>query len=59
MDKEYMNITQVAKFLTLSVPTIKNYLRDKKIPVYKVGKRWVFEKNEIITWMESQKRPIN
>jgi len=55
MEKEYMNMNQVAQFLKLSVPTIKNYLKDKKIPGYKIGGKWLFEKNEIILWVESQK----
>ncbi len=50
-----MNISQVANFLTLKVPTIKKYIKERKIPAYKVGGRWLFEKNEIIKWVESQK----
>ncbi|MEW5802304.1 MAG: helix-turn-helix domain-containing protein [bacterium] len=57
MDKQYMNITQVAEFLALKVPTIKKYIKREMIPAYKVGGRWLFEKNEIISWVESRKRP--
>ena len=59
MEKEYMSLSEVAQFLKLSVPTIKNYLRDKKIPAYKVGGRWLFEKNEINDWVSSQRQPVN
>jgi excisionase family DNA binding protein len=59
MEKEYMSLNEVAQFLKLSVPTIKNYLRDKRIPAYKVGGRWLFEKNEINDWVSSQRQPVN
>jgi excisionase family DNA binding protein len=59
MEKEYMNLNEVAQFLKLSVPTIKNYLRDKRIPAYKIGGKWLFEKNEINEWVSSQRQSVN
>ncbi len=55
-NKEFMTTKQVAEFLTLSVPYIKKLLRLKAIPAYKIGKRWIFEKNDILDWVESQKQ---
>ncbi|MEW6381995.1 MAG: helix-turn-helix domain-containing protein [bacterium] len=57
-NKEFMTTKQVAEFLTLSIPYIKKLLRLKAIPAYKIGKRWVFEKNEILNWVESQKQKV-
>ncbi len=58
MEKQYLNTAQVAKLLSLSIFTIKKYVRERTIPAYKVGRRWLFEKNEIIQWIESQKQPM-
>lgn len=57
-DKEFMTTKEVAEFLTLSIPYIKKMLKLKTIPAYKIGRRWVFEKNDILRWVESQKQKV-
>lgn len=44
---EILNLGEVAKFLKVSNQTIYNMIKSGKIPAKKIGKKWVFLKNEI------------
>ncbi|MEW5804598.1 MAG: helix-turn-helix domain-containing protein, partial [bacterium] len=55
MEKKYLTTKQVAEFLTLSIGTVKGLIKEDKIPYYRIGKRIVFDQEEIIKWVESQR----
>jgi excisionase family DNA binding protein len=48
---ELLNITQAAKFLNLSVPTIYSKVSRKEIPVNKQGKHLYFYRSELAEWI--------
>jgi hypothetical protein len=35
--------TEAARFLGISVNTLKNYRRQKKLPVYRIGRRLIYD----------------
>ena len=49
----YMNVQGVAKYISLSAPTIYKYVRDDTIPYRKKGKKLLFDKREIDEWLNS------
>lgn len=56
---ELLTISQAAKFLNLSIPTIYCKVSRKEIPVNKQGKRLYFYKSELANWiMTGRKKTI-
>ena len=55
MDNEYLTTKEVAKLLKASDVWIKQLVKKKAIPSYKIGKKRLFKKEEIDQWIESQK----
>ena len=57
IEKRFITIRDAAKLLSLSVPTIKNQVKEGLIPSYKVGGRRLFDPDELIEWVKSKKDP--
>ena len=51
-----LNISQVAEYLTLSVPTIYGLVSKSQIPYMKRGKRLYFSRDEVSEWVKRGKR---
>lgn len=55
MKKRFIIIQEAAELLSLSVPTIKNQVKQGLIPSYKVGGRRLFDADELVEWVKSQR----
>ena len=55
MEKRFITIQDAAKLLSISIPTIKNHVKQGLIPSYKVGGRRLFDPDELIEWVKSKK----
>lgn len=53
---ELLSISEAAKFLNLSVPTIYSKVCRKEVPVNKQGKRLYFYRSELINWIKSGRK---
>ena len=51
---EIMNVKEVAEYLNCSQSSIRNLIRDKKIPVFKINSKLNFNKEAIDNWIHSQ-----
>jgi excisionase family DNA binding protein len=50
-----MTVEEAAKFLRVAKQTMYVYTLNKRIPFYKVGSRTLFNRNDLISWLESKK----
>jgi excisionase family DNA binding protein len=57
--KVYLSVQDLMKLLPLKKSHIYSMIQSKKIPYYKLGGRYMFEKIEIENWIESNKNTIN
>ncbi len=57
MIKRYVNIKEVAEYTSLPVKTLYEWAGQGKIPSIKIGRRVLFDLNEIDVVMASLKRP--
>ena len=57
--KVYLSVQDLMKLLPLKKSHIYSMIQSKKIPFYKLGGRYMFEKIEIENWIESNKNTIN
>lgn len=53
---ELLTISEAAKFLNLSVPTLYGKVSRKEIPVNKQGKRLYFYKSELADWIKAGRK---
>lgn len=54
-DNRYLLVKDICKYLNISDETLYKWIRDKFIPAHRVGKRWMFDKDEIDRWVKSGK----
>lgn len=51
---ETYNIKEVSQYLKCSVSGIRNLVRNKSIPYYRIGNRLFFKKESIDLWIQNQ-----
>lgn len=54
MNDEILTIKQVADYLKVNERTIYKLALDEKIPAFKVGGSWRFQRKAIVKWIEQQ-----
>ena len=56
MDKEFLNIKEVGKYLGIKISTLYFYVENGDIPHYRIGRLIRFKKQEVDQWMEGNKK---
>lgn len=54
-EERLLTIDEVAEFLHINPMTVYAWVKDGKIPAFKIGKVWRFKKTEIDEWLKKQK----
>jgi excisionase family DNA binding protein len=54
---EIMSISQLSKYLDISVSTLYKLAQDGKLPGQKIGRRWRFHKDAIAEWVKHGNEP--
>ena len=55
-ENEWMNVKQIAEYLSLTVPTIYSKISRRELPYYKRGRRAYFKKKDIDDWILQARR---
>ena len=53
--EKWVHIEDVAEHLSISLDTARTWLRDGKLPAYKVGKRYKFKLSEVDAWVAANR----
>lgn len=53
--EKWVNLEDVAEHLSLSVDTVRVWVKNGKLPVYRAGKRYKFKISEIDEWVRAGK----
>ena len=53
--EKWVNLEDIADYLSVSKDTIRAWIKDEKIPFYKAGKRYKFKISEIDDYVRSGK----
>ena len=56
MSDTILTIREVAEFLRVTEKTIYRMASEKRIPAFKVGGSWRFDKADIEKWIEDNKK---
>lgn len=54
MKDKILTIDEVAKYLKIPKPTLYYLAQEEKIPAFKVGRHWRFEKWRVDSWIKKQ-----
>lgn len=55
MDKKFLTFSEAADLLRISKPTVERLVAKRKIPSYKIGRRRLFDPEELVEWVKSHK----
>lgn len=55
MPEKWVNLEDIAEHLSLSQDTVRAWVRDGKLPVYRAGKRYKFKISEVDEWVREGK----
>jgi len=55
MTDEILTLKEVAEYLKLAEKTAYRLAADGKLPGFKVGGSWRFKREDVLSWIESQK----
>ena len=55
MEDIFLTIREASKLTKLSVSHINKLVKEGRVPSLKVGKRRLFDRDELIAWMKSKK----
>ena len=56
MTDEILTLKEVAEYLKLAEKTAYRLAAEGKLPGFKVGGSWRFEREDVLQWIEEQKR---
>ena len=49
--EKWVNLEDIAEHLSLSKDTVRTWLKEGKLPVYRAGKRYKFKISEVEEWV--------
>ena len=55
MPEKWVNLEDIAEHLSLSQYTVRAWVREGKLPVYRAGKRYKFKISEVDEWVREGK----
>ena len=57
-NENYIGIDDAALFLNIKPVTLRKWIKEKRVPAYKIGKQWKFKQTELENWVKSGKSAI-
>lgn len=55
MPEKWVNLEDIADHLSVSTDTVRNWIKDGKLPFYKAGKWYKFKISEVDAWLRDGK----
>lgn len=56
LDKErYLTVQDVCVYLNVTDETVYQWIKSFDIPAHRVGRRWMFDRSELDSWVKSSK----
>lgn len=53
--EKWVNLEDIAEHLSLSIDTVRAWVKEGKLPVYRAGKRYKFKISEVDEWVREGK----
>ncbi len=56
---EILTASETCRYLKISPRTLYRYLKESRIPAFKLGKEWRFVRSDLEQWIRTQSRPAD
>lgn len=53
MEDRWLTVDDICKYLNVSNDTVYKWIEQKSMPAQKVGRRWMFKKDEVDEWIKA------
>ena len=53
--EKWVNLEDIAVYLSMSEDTVRTWIKEGKLPFYRVGKRYKFKISEVDEWIRTGK----
>lgn len=53
MEDRWLTVDDICKYLNISNDTVYKWIEQKNMPAQKVGRRWMFKKEEVDEWIKA------
>ena len=55
MENRWFTVDDVSKYMSVTKDTIYKWIDNRNMPAHKVGRKWMFQRDEIDEWVKSGK----
>ena len=55
---ELLTVAETCRYLNVSVRTLNRYIRERRLPGFKLGKEWRFARTDLDQWLQQRPRSI-
>lgn len=55
MEDKWLTVNEICEYLHTTRDTVYKWIEQKQMPANKVGRKWLFRKDEVDTWVKSGK----
>ncbi len=54
MEDRWLTIDDICKYLSITKDTVYKWIEQKGMPASKIGRKWLFKKEDIDNWVKSK-----
>ncbi len=58
LKNELLTVTETCRYLKVSPRTLYRYIRDRRLPGFKLGKEWRFARTDLEQWLRERPNSI-
>lgn len=55
MEDRWLTVDDICKYLSVTKDTVYKWIENKNMPASKVGRKWMFQKDEVDDWIRRGK----
>ncbi len=55
MEERWLTVDDICKYLSVTKDTVYKWIEQKQMPANKVGRKWMFQKDDVDKWVKSGK----
>jgi excisionase family DNA binding protein len=55
MEERWLTVDDICKYLSVTKDTVYKWIEQKQMPASKVGRKWMFQKDDVDKWVKSGK----
>ena len=52
---KWLTVEEICEYLSVGKDTIYKWIEQRNMPAHRVGRRWMFQRSEVDTWIKAGK----